>query len=201
MCFDIETMKVNLGYGRRPELVPYIICDYYVDSKGTEKNIESRLETPNKKSDDYHKELISTSVDNMMMDFIKQLIKCDKNIKYIYAHNLSGFDGVLLLKHLIKYPGAKVEPVLYNNKLILMAINFTCEELVDNKVINRKFVFKDSYLLLPVSLRKLSLAFKTRNAKLYFPVTNAEILIDYVGDFPEHTFWNQYSYAAPGLRS
>ena len=41
-------MKVNRGYGHRPELVPYIICAYYVDSKRTEKNIELKKEKPEK---------------------------------------------------------------------------------------------------------------------------------------------------------
>ena len=37
----------------------------------------------------------------------------NKSLKYIYAHNFSGFDGILLLKHLVKYKNSKVKPLIF----------------------------------------------------------------------------------------
>ena len=51
----------------------------------------------------------------MFNSFIEQLINL-KNIKHAYAHNLSGFDGILLLKHLIAYPEATVK--LFFNSMV-----------------------------------------------------------------------------------
>ena len=42
----------------------------------------------------------------MFNNFIKGIVAI-KQISYVYADNLSGFDGIFLLKHLIKFEGAK----------------------------------------------------------------------------------------------
>ena len=153
MTFDIETVNVN------GSLHPYLICGY---SNG--KYIHS-----------YANEVSKDAEMDMFTTFIKKLLKF-KNVKYIYAHNLSGFDGILLLKHLIKFEGAKVEPLIFNEKLISIKFIFGTGKTA------RTLVFKDSYLLLPNTLRKLCIAFSIPTIKSYFPFAMSDI--NYIGEFP-----------------
>lgn len=137
MTIDIETVNID------GTLFPYLICGY----------------TDNKYIHSYASEVSLVAVNDMFKCFIKQILEF-KHIKYIYAHNLSGFDGILLLKHLIKYSGVKIKPLIFNGKLI--SIKMTVGEGKNARTI----VFKDSYLLLPNTLRKLCDAFGVKVAKL-----------------------------------
>ena len=112
----------------------------------------------------------------MFVNFIKQLTTFQKSIKYVYAHNLSGFDGILLLKYLAQHKTATVNPVIFNGKLI--AIKFKYQ---DGKKL-RTIVFKDLFLLLPLSLRKLCSAFDVPSAKSHFPFELVDIT--YNGPLP-----------------
>ena len=121
----------------------------------------------------------------MFSNFLTQLIETVKsrNIKYIYAHNLSGFDGILLMRHLLNYKGAKVDPMIFNGKL--MSIKFT---VMSGKSV-QSIIFKDSYLLLPISLRNLCLSFNIELSKSYFPFSLNDI--NYIGDFPAYEYWGE----------
>jgi hypothetical protein len=152
---DIETILVN------NQNHPYLICGY---SNG--KYIHS-----------YAKDLTSDSLPNLFHDFISQLLETFNEVKYVYAHNFSGFDGILLLNYLIIYPNSKVKPVIFNGKL--MSIEFVIED--------KKIIFKDSLLLLPLSLRKLCSAFSIESKKSYFPFLFQDI--NYIGALPPITLW------------
>lgn len=60
--------------------------------------------------------------DKLFKEFITKLLTKIKDCAgtssktYIYAHNLSSFDGILILKHLI--PFGKVEPIYHNGIII-----------------------------------------------------------------------------------
>jgi hypothetical protein len=86
-----------------------------------------------------------------------------------------------MLKHLFKF--GKVEPIIHNGKLI--SIKLTIKE--DNKTI----IFKDSFLLLPHSLRNLCKAFNIDVPKGYFPFNLNEI--NYTGVFPNYEYWTDIS--------
>jgi len=80
-------------------------------------------------------------------DFLIILSKCLGSLKkdnyIIYFHNLSGFDGFLLLKNLYNlFPADEVTFIEKDNKIY----EIRCKNLL----------LKDSYLLLPKSLKKLS---------------------------------------------
>ena len=123
----------------------------------------------------------------MFNNFIKQILEA-KNITSIYAHNLSGFDGIFLLKHLINYESGKVEPLIFSGKII--SIKFIYTEGIGKDKKTRTITFKDSYLLLPSSLRELAKTFSTSInvfksnilAKGHFPFKLNDI--NYIGDFP-----------------
>jgi hypothetical protein len=154
MTIDIETVKIGT------KLHPYLISGYSFDSY-----IHS-----------YAADLSFESMDIMFKNFIKQIIEKGK-VKVIYAHNLN-FDGLLILKHLIKYEGAKVEPLNFNGKLI--SIKFIVGKGKNARII----IFKDSYLFLPNSLRKLCVAFSVPVIKSYFPFELSDI--NYKGNFPSY---------------
>jgi hypothetical protein len=68
-----------------------------------------------------------------------------------------------------------------------MGVNFTISEEVNGKIKNRVIIFKDSYLLLPISLRKLCTAFNVDTPKTYFPMLlNDTCYEDY---FPPLKYW------------
>jgi hypothetical protein len=89
------------------------------------------------------------------------------------------------MKHLLTY--GKVEPLLKNGKLISIKVKIEGADKSDNKTI----VFKDSYLLLPNSLRQLCEAFKVDNPKSHFPFLLSNIY--YSGIIPKFEYWTGIS--------
>jgi hypothetical protein len=166
VTMDIETIKKD---GKQ---IPYLVCGY----NGTE----------------YITSYAKTSLDqkDLFSNFIDQLLSKDfavKNRKLtVYAHNLSGFDGILLMKHLLPY--GKVKPLLFNGKL--MSIRLTLPS-------GRSIVFKDSYLLLPLSLKGLSMAFNLIEPKGHFPFNLTQIL--YTGVIPAIEYWSGISLEEYGI--
>lgn len=154
MTMDIETVNIENS------MKPYLICAYNSDNF-----IQSFIKDVLNESDRK----------DMFTDFINKLTQI-KGIRYVYAHNFSNFDGVLLLKYLLKFKDAKTEPVIYNGKLIAIKFSF----IQNGKT--RRITFKDSYLMAPISLRSLCAQFDVKTAKTHFPFLLTDI--NYVGDFP-----------------
>ena len=156
---DIETIKVDSN------ITPYLICAYngkdFIESYA-DKSLNQRA-------------LFSSFITQLLSFFSK-----DSNIITVYAHNLSGFDGIFLLKQLLTY--GKVEPLLFNSKLMSIKIKLNIEGYKGKTI-----VFKDSYLLLPQSLRKLCEAFGIIKPKGFFPFLLTNIL--YKGVFPKLEYW------------
>lgn len=125
------------------------------------------------------------NIDLLFKNFMDKVLARLENGKTIfYAHNLASFDGIFILKHLIKY--GKVEPILNNGKIISITLTVKGESKKDIKTL----VFKDSYLMLPSSLRKLCTAFNVNTIKTNFPY-----LLDNIGCraasgvFPKFQYW------------
>jgi hypothetical protein len=162
ITMDIETITQN------NKLIPYLICAY----NGLDK-INSYAE-------------LSKGVINqkaLFSKFITQLLTFfnnDSSVITVYAHNFSGFDGIFLMKHLLSY--GKVEPLLHNGKLISIKVKLNVEGYM-----NKTIVFKDSMLLLPLSLRKLCVWFNVSNHKGYFPFDFTNIF--YQGFLPQIELW------------
>jgi hypothetical protein len=130
-------------------------------------------------------QVINGVIDQKLLfnSFINQLVtlfpKKGKSL-IVYAHNLSGFDGIFLLNHLL--PFGKVEPIIFNSKLIAIKVR-----LINGKTIT----FKDSYLLLPASIRRLCITFKIEASKGLFPFSLRNIF--YKGLFPAYKYWTGIS--------
>jgi hypothetical protein len=153
ITMDIETISIN------SKLTPYLICGYngtnYITSYANEKLDQ--------------KELFNSFINQLLTFF-------SKNRKLtIYAHNLSSFDGIFLMKYLFQF--GKVEPVLLNGKLMSIKVKLSIEGYVGKTII-----FKDSYLLLPFSLRKLCQQFDTIISKGHLPFKLTNIF--YTGILP-----------------
>ena len=159
---DIESVTIL------SKITPYLICAYngsnYITSY-TDKSLAIK---------DQQKSLFNTFITQLLTFF------STKNNLIVYAHNLSNFDGVLLLKHLL--PFGQVEPIIHNGKLISIKLRLNVEGYKGKTVI-----FKDSFLLLPLSLRKLCSAFNVINPKGYFPFKFTNIF--YKGLLPLIEYW------------
>lgn len=68
-----------------------------------------------------------------------------------------------------------VEPLLFNGKLITIKLRLNIEGV-------KQFIFKDSLLLLPVSLSKLAISYNCSKVKGIFPYKLYDIF--YSGSFP-----------------
>lgn len=81
----------------------------------------------------------------------------DKKV-VIYIHNLSKFDSFFIINAAL-IGGLEVEVVKSERGFISVAI----------KICGKEIDFKDSLLILPASLRHLSLSFNVKTPKTYFP--------------------------------
>jgi hypothetical protein len=152
ITIDIETSIVN-GL-----LTPYLICFY------DGKNFFSFYLS------DYN------SVEQMMLDCLKSILKRKYKGYNVYAHNLGKFDIIFLFKYLLKL--GTIHPVIHNGKIIFLKINYG-----ENG--KYKIIFKDSLLLLLTSLKSLCKSFKIEDSKSIFPhlfVNNNNL--EYKGDVP-----------------
>jgi len=158
--FDIETINQS------NKLSPYLICAY--------------------NGKDFISSYINESLNqNALFDrFINQLLSFfsnDSNILTVYAHNFGAFDGIFLFKHLLRY--GKAKPLVRDGKLISINLNLHIKGYK-----NKTIIFKDSYLLLPQSLRKLCESFNVKTLKTYFPFNLNNVF--YTGVFPKFEYWS-----------
>jgi len=136
---DIETLKVN------NVLTPICIA------------IASKYKTWSYFISDYK------SQEDMFLYAINSLIKPSNNNAIIYIHNLARFDGVFLLKWLSKLTDFTINPIIKDGLIYEIQLIWTSPS---GKKIT--LYFRDSYLLLPRSLRDLALAFGV-SLKGWFP--------------------------------
>lgn len=111
---------------------------------------------------------------NSAMDDI--CIKKYRNYK-IYFHNFSKFDGYFLIKYLAKI--GTCDPIIHKGKILSVKFAYN----------NYNVTFKDSYLLLPSSLRKLCESFVVESAKGIFPYALMDI--DYIGVVPDYKLFSR----------
>ena len=88
----------------------------------------------------------------MIRDFMKGLMSCAKShrVKRVYFHNLSRFDGILLLKHFLMDENLIVKPIIREHNIYQITI-------VDRKKPKIPVLYlRDSLKLLPGSLKSLA---------------------------------------------
>lgn len=173
ITFDLETRTLD------NEMLPYCIGLY--DGKKTKSFYLSDFK----------------DAGAMITAFLWDLLSNKQyNKSIVYAHNLSKFDGIFILKYLyltaislnFKVHIIKRESDIINIVLLSEANDFT-------------ITFRDSLLFLPSSLRKLAKSFSVQN-KSIFPyafVNDNKIDLNYVGNVPDFKYFtdvtlSQYKY-------
>nr|QWO71449.1 DNA polymerase [Lyophyllum shimeji] len=128
--------------------------------------------------------------EDMILDCIhNMMVKDNHNMKF-YAHNMSQFDGILILKALMS--AAKKHDykfkVFSNNEGKIISIDIL-KILPQKKTI--KISILDSCLILPVNLNKLAKVFNSEVRKGIFPYDflNMDTLL-YEGDVPDFKYFN-----------
>jgi hypothetical protein len=120
-------------------------------------------------------ELITTALESIM---IRKYNKTN-----VYMHNMAKFDIIFLLKYLVKL--GSVQPTIHNQRIISIDFNF-------GKNNEYQIHFRDSYLLLTASLKKLCDSFKVEDVKSIFPhlFINKDNL-NYIGSVPDFSFFDK----------
>ena len=135
---DIETIVLNGSH--KPFAIGWKCRELNITMYEYSKNIE---------------DIDSLSVLNI---FISELFKIrnmltKKSKMYVYFHNLSGFDGIIMLKSLTNMGIYKIDITSRSNKIMKIVIK-------DSK--NNTLELRDSLHLLPMSLDKLGKSFLNR---------------------------------------
>jgi DNA polymerase type B, organellar and viral len=101
----------------------------------------------------------------------------------VYIHNLAKFDVIFLLKYLIKL--GTIQPIIHNERIISVNLNY-------GKNNEYQIRFRDSYLLLLSSLRKLTKSFNVETQKSVFPYLFVnENNLNYVGNVPDFKYFDK----------
>lgn len=172
IALDMETMVIN---GKH---VPYCIC--YFDGKEKYSFYLS----------DY------SNYSEMMQDVLLSLFKTKYSGYAIYVHNLSHFDGIFLLNALTAIDkDIKIDPILRNGNMINIKVKYGPKKKYN-------ISFRDSFLILPMSLKELAKQFKVNQLKTIFPYNflndrfNSNLDLDYVGNLPDVSFFGDSQNAA-----
>jgi hypothetical protein len=179
ITMDLETRIITLSDGKNVH-EPYLLSwfngittySYYITNYSDFKSL-----------------LIN--VFNDLLEY-KNSISCTR--LSVYFHNFSKFDSFFLLKYIAEL--GDVDPIIHKDRLIVA--NFTyikCIDLPKQEDIKKenilKISFKDSLLILPISLRKLCISFKVSTNKGIFPYLFKDI--NYIGKVPEYQYFTKLS--------
>jgi len=123
------------------------------------------------------------SPEDLILDCLRSIMIRKYNGFNIYIHNLGKFDIIFLFKYLVKL--GQVSPIIHNGRIISIKFSFG-----DNY--KYRLHFKDSYLLLLTSLRKLTKSFNVETQKSMFPhfFVN-ENNLNYIGKVPEIKYFDK----------
>ena len=121
--------------------------------------------------------------EDMLKNAIQSIMLRRYNGYKVYLHNFSNFDGIFLFKILVSLADS-IQPIINDNRYVNTKFKFN-----DNKY---KLEFRDSLLMLPVSLRKLAKAFDVED-KTIFPynfISEDNIFINYAGEVPNFKYFD-----------
>nr|YP_010146942.1 hypothetical protein K4014_mgp25 [Cyclocybe aegerita]QQP21451.1 hypothetical protein [Cyclocybe aegerita] len=170
ITMDLETILINNKH------IPYLLCwsdgniskSYFIDSI-----VASQPEGKNQ-------HFVENNIENMISRAMNDIcIRKYRNYR-IYLHNFSKFDGYFLVKYLANI-GSVDNLIVNKGKIITLKFTYN----------NYSITFRDSYLLLPASLRKLCKSFNNETQKDIFPYLFSDI--NYVGEVPEYRYYNNIS--------
>jgi hypothetical protein len=183
LTLDIETKVVN------DQHIPYTIS-IFLGSVGTQKkqtlgNLFSSFYLSDFRSDNTfnHKDMLKTA--------IKTILKRKFKNYHVYVHNFANFDAIFLLNILVELAyemNGGIKPIIHKGKIISISLYFSIAK-------SQKYVihFKDSFQILPNSLKLLCESFDVSTKKSIFPYAfvNADnVSLDYIGEIPKYNFFS-----------
>nr|QVJ98103.1 hypothetical protein [Apium graveolens] len=164
MVADIETILMKDDTGMEVQ-TPYAVGLLVVLP---EKEVDKADIVTFYSEDFLYKEIYSSFKDRsekILYEMVKRIdvvaTKQYKTALSIYFHNLSRFDGIILLKHLIcHHPYYIMKPLIRNHRIYEIKVYKKMQQEVDEKMVDKKgvllFSFKDSLNLLPGKLATLA---------------------------------------------
>lgn len=123
---------------------------------------------------------------NFKNSSIRSLLFTKYHTYNVYFHNFSLFDGIFILSKLTEIPNTIIRPIIKDDKMINIKFEWKIHE--KTYYIN----FRDSYLLLPESLRKLGNSFNVDTKKGYFPfkfLNDSKVKLNYKGAIPDYKYY------------
>jgi hypothetical protein len=164
ITMDLETREMNIKGNRR--LVPYCVSIY---DGATSKSFYL---------EDYKDE------NEMLKNSIYYIMRRKYHGYRVYLHNFSNFDSIFLISVLSNF-NSVIKPLINDGKYIELKFRFGDKN-------QYYLLFRDSYLLLPSSLRELAINFKVSN-KEHFPylfVNDSTVPLNYEGMIPEYKYYS-----------
>ena len=147
---DIETVLVNNAH------VPYAAGFLLVHPGDDVAAIDDQIDTYFSEEYNFILPSFEERSTKMLVEFLEriaQLVSKHNDVKTVYFHNFSRFDGILLMKflatHMVEY---SIKPLMRNNKLYQLSVSRITPS-GRNKLL---FNLRDSYTLLPNSLETLA---------------------------------------------
>lgn len=120
----------------------------------------------------------------MLISSVKYLMKSKYHNYKVYIHNFSHFDAIFLIRILSSLTDV-IRPIIRENRIIDLKFKFKAQMQISGHTYYSIY-FRDSYLLLPLSLQKLAINFEVENKGMFpFKFVNDEnISLDYDGIIP-----------------
>ena len=172
ITFDLETRTI------KGKMTPFCVSMYFIDSgKGVTTSFYLT---------DY------TSPEKMLEAAIEFLLKSKFDGYKIYVHNLSNFEAVILLRVLSNIKTInKIRPIIRGDRFLNIAIDFGSS--ISQKDSKYTIYFRDSYLMLPNSLKDLAINFNVGSYKGIYPysfVNNPDVKLNYKGVLPDIKYFD-----------
>jgi len=193
IVFKKITRKVNFIKPIKPSInlnTNYLVMDFEtrtikIDSANEKVDREMEVFCFSIYDGNYTRYYYLTQFNNskeMVIEGLLSILKRKYKGYRIFFHNFSNFDLVFLINILVELCGIdNIKPTINNDEYIQIKITY-------NKY---NFIFRDSYLLQPISLEKLAINYNTETKDIY-PyefVNDPNINLDYIGKVPDFKYF------------
>ena len=162
VAFDIESMLVDNSNGLKEHFADLLVCETKCDDCMFQQadvcinNLCDKEQRVFSKPQNFTENVgcVKDFCDFLYLDLARRA-EAKKAKLYVYAHNLSGYDGRFIFRDLLKRNFGRPEFIQVGSKMIFI------------EIANVRFI--DSCKLFPMPLKALTKAFNLQSRKGYFP--------------------------------
>ncbi len=140
---DFETVVFNNKH--------YVTCFSFIPANSNSNIVKSISNINSNNIEELSENLISVYI-QLCIDFAN---RSSLNKSFFIFHNLGKFDSLFILNYFTKYFSNNIQIITRDNIIYEMVLAYN----------NKKIIFRDSYLLFPVSLDKMSQLFNLNVSK------------------------------------